>query len=284
MITFSNLGSLGRLGNQLFQYAILKKISLITNYNIELPHNVFNNVWHGQRCLLNHFKLPSCTFKNDLKIENFYMENGFQGGHNFREYNENIFKIKDNSDIAGFFQNPKYYEDIKNELIKELEIENDIQIKITSILQQYNSPTVSLHIRRGDVSDGTSIVDYQWANRFDENSIQYKYYNKALELIPKNSNILLFTGGSRTNNNEKDYEWCQRNFIDKRIKIIKGLNDIETFHLMSRCDYNITSFASTFSWWASFLNSSDRIIAPKEYYPNQKVEIEKVYPKNWTLI
>lgn len=48
MITFLQLGSLGRLGNQLFQYAALKSLSLSKGYEIKLP-DVDNASWHGQK-------------------------------------------------------------------------------------------------------------------------------------------------------------------------------------------------------------------------------------------
>ena len=56
MITFQQLGNYGRLGNQLFQYALLKSVSLKTNNQIILPTDFFNRNWHNQKCLLNCFK------------------------------------------------------------------------------------------------------------------------------------------------------------------------------------------------------------------------------------
>ena len=37
MITFSKLGTLGRLGNQLFQYAAVRALSLHAGYELALP-------------------------------------------------------------------------------------------------------------------------------------------------------------------------------------------------------------------------------------------------------
>ena len=38
MITFAQLGRYGRLGNQLFQYAMLKSVSLATGYEMKIPN------------------------------------------------------------------------------------------------------------------------------------------------------------------------------------------------------------------------------------------------------
>jgi len=284
MITFSTLGSHGRLGNQLFQYSILKFISLNLGYEIQLPFHIFENEHHGQKCLLNNFKLKSCKFVNTIKKDYFFVENGFFENINNRIFDNSILKINDNTEILGFFQNPNYYQAIKKELIEELEINENISFKIKNLIKDIKSPTVSLHLRRGDLSDNTNPIDYQWSNDFSENSIQYKYYSKALSLVPKDSIIFLFTGGSRLNFENNDYEWCKQHFKDKRIRFMEDLNDLETFHLMSICNYNITSFASTFSWWASFLNENNNVIAPKIYYPTAPISIDKVYPKDWHLI
>ena len=66
MITFSELGNYGRLGNQLFQYAALKASALRNGYTCKVPD--FNTKqWHGQKCLLTYFNIKSDTLtKNEL--------------------------------------------------------------------------------------------------------------------------------------------------------------------------------------------------------------------------
>lgn len=278
MITFRELGNYGRLGNQLFQYAILKSVSLKTGYRITLPTDTFEKVWHGQKCLLNNFKLPSCSF-SDEQISYNYAEKYP------RHYDDEIYKISPNTNLHGFFQNPKYYIDIQDEIRKEFEFKDDIKKVVDDYLSKFDSPTVSLHLRRGDACDGTNPVDSNWVNDFSENSLINRYYTTALKQIPKNSKILLFTGGSRFGDNKSDIEWCKEKFNDDRIFFVDGLSDIESFAVMSSCDYNITSFASTYSWWASFLNRNQNIIAPKIYYPTmQNIKSEDVYPNKWNLI
>lgn len=279
MITFSQIGELGRLGNQLFQYALLKSVSLKTGYEIVLPDPT-KRTWHGQKCLLNNFKLPSCDF-GPINYINKFEEVGS------RLFDEKVFDIEDQTDFFGFFQHPKYYTNIVEDLRNEFELISDLQDRTTSYLSKYKKPTVSLHVRRGDASDGTSPIDAIWTNNFEEGSLLHTYYTKALSVVPKNCDILLFTGGSRKKDSDymSDVEWCKKHFKDDRITFVDDLNDIETFAVMSQCDYNITSFCSTYSWWASFLNKNENIIAPKTYYPTlPNLKPKDVYPKNWNLI
>lgn len=279
MITFSKIGEHGRLGNQLFQIAILKAISLKNSYQIILPNNLDEREWHGQKCLLKNFKLPSIKYGN-IKIENkFFEKNGYQ-------YDEEVFSTKDNTDFYGFFQNIKYYSNIQEELQKEFEIIDSIQNKINLILLKYkNETSVSLHVRRGDASDGTNAHDSNWSNDTSENSIMWNYYKNALKYIPKNSIIFIFSGGSRNGDNKNDIEWCKKNFKDERIVYLHDLNDIETFCFMKSCEININSFISTFGWWASFLNKNKNVIAPMNFHPGfNYYNLDDIYPSYWKLL
>lgn len=281
MITNVHIGHSGRLGNQLFQYAILKAISNKTGYQITLPTDLSTRVWHGQECVLGNFKLPSCRY-SDTQPKFMYEE------PDPRYYDDGIYNIPDNTSLSGFFQHPGYYVGMQNDLRVEFELHESIRNKILQLLSNYKTPTASLHMRRGDLSDGSTgnPVDVAWSNDYSKGSVVANYYTTALSMIPSDSTIFLFTGGSRNGKvSANDIQWCMEHFNDSRIIYLDGLSDIETFTLMSMCDYNITSFASTFSWWASFLNKNENIIAPKIYYPsNPSLTPDLVYPKNWTLI
>ena len=89
MISFNSLGSMGRLGNQMFQYAALKGIATHKNYWYSVPRD---NDLH--RC----FKLPE-TLPNAnqqyLTIDRF-------------EFDADFFNnCPDDIDIVGYFQTEK---------------------------------------------------------------------------------------------------------------------------------------------------------------------------------
>ena len=87
MITCTNLGQHGRLGNQLFQYALVKSVSIETGFPVQLPE-LSNKVWHGQRCLLPQLQIvydplvspPTHTYlertPNQFDAEVFSVEEG----------------------------------------------------------------------------------------------------------------------------------------------------------------------------------------------------------------
>ena len=283
MITFKQLGSYGRLGNQLFQYAILKSVSLKTGYEIMLPENVYNRRWHGQKCPLDNFILKSAKL-GSVNVSNHFNEPTVDMILDGKRFHPKVYEIKDNTNFLGWFQSPKYYEDIKNELIDEIQLKDTFVNYANEYLSKFNNTTVSLHVRRGDVSDGTN-KGCEWANDFSENSIQFKYYSKVLSLIPKDSTILLFTGGNRNNHLKSDLEWCKEKFNDDRIIFVEELDEIRTFALMTKVDINIMGFKSTFSWWGSFLNKNSVVYAPKNFNPTRMdIGPELVYPSDWIIV
>lgn len=285
MITFSQIGLHGRLGNQLHQYALLKAVSERTGHKIYLPHGLNFRNWHGQQCMLENFKLTSANYE-DIEIRHRYIE------HGYRIYDEGVFNVPSNTDFFGHFEHKNYANDIRDILLDEFQIKNEIENKIQSILAQYSKPTVSLHIRRGDLLDAPDS-DSAWSRSFGLDSIYGKYYGTALSLVPQDCVIFVFSGGARLGGdalkarNLSDLNWCKKHFVDSRAIFVEDLNDIETFCLMKSCTYNITSYGSTFSWWASFLNKNQNIIAPKVFFPTdfyKNLSTDQFYPSTWQLI
>lgn len=298
MITFSNLGTKGRLGNQLFQYAALKSLGIHNDYEVKIP-DPKNKNWHGQECLLGDFNLQ-CSYldNNDLsKIKYRYEERNDEFHYIF---DNNFFSLPDNIDIDGFFQNTKYFEKYRNQIIKEL-TPNDIHIdksnEIIKKIKENNNgyEIVSLHVRRGDNTDGTNKASpvsemFGTNNNFDNNSVYGKYLNKAKKIfINKKVKFLIFSGGSRNcNNNLSDIDWCKKNLSSEEYVYLEDTYDtITDFSLISLCDHNINCHSTTFGWWASYINQNVEkiVISPKSYsIPDDGRYLSGFYPKNWIII
>lgn len=285
MITFSNIGYHGRLGNQLHQYALLKAVSLKTNYDIVLPPDVYDRVWHGQKCLLDSFELPSCRL-GDIKYTNTHYDAGY------RVYDESVFEIIDNTNFNGHFEHQKYASDIRNELLEEFRLKEGREDRALNDLSKYSGPKCSLHVRRGDLV-GSPPEDSGWAESFNNGTVYNSYYSAAMKMVPDNATFFVFSGGARAGGeelkqlNKRDINWCKDQIKDDRVVFMEDYDDIETFSFIKNCDYNIVSFGSTFSWWASFLNKHNNVIAPKIFFPTKKFEDispDRVWPDYWRLV
>jgi len=222
-LSFNSIGSLGRLGNQLFQYAALKGIANRLECKLLVPNHLKE---------LFHF----------FKLEHLMPEQ--IGDSEFKEYRcKNIFhyqdlRFKKNQDLVGYFQSWKYFSQIEAEISEDFSFQNSILEKAKILIQAYNNPYF-LHVRRGDY---LLKEDYHPVLNLD-------YYNKAIEAYSKESECLVFSD---------DINWCKKNLkIDgKYIESKEALPDYLDLAIMSLCNGGIIS-NSTFAWWGAWLQKSN---------------------------
>ncbi len=265
MIIHKSIGYSGRLGNQMFQYAALKAISLKNNYECCLPNNIdikqdgcfdfTNNKWIQYKLdLLDGFELTTPLM--DIQTDSLYQEKKFT-------FEPEIFNIKDNTAIDGYFQSYKYFDEYKENILKEFTFKKEILDKCYNIISKYHN-TVSIHVRRGDYVKHPGF----WTLTPD-------YLQKALKQFEdKEYKFLIFSD---------DIEWCEQVFLEGAI-FIKNNNQFEDLCLMSLCQHNIIA-NSSYSWWGAYLNKNKdkRIIAPSNWFTDPK-PLNDLYPKNWIII
>lgn len=157
MITFSNLGNQGRLGNQLYQIASVIALALKNKDTYIFPQ------WQYEA----FFNLKDC-FSSEIKPTKKFLESGFH-------YTEIPYNISKNEilDLSGYFQSKKYFEHCEDE-IKRLLTPKNIYETIYDV--------TSLHVRRGDY--------LTFSKEF--NQLDMNYYNKAMSII-KSKYYLIFS-------------------------------------------------------------------------------------------
>jgi hypothetical protein len=298
MVTFYELGNLGRLGNQLFQYAALRALGLKNGYETKIPDPQERH-WHGQNCLLDKFNIESSYLEqSDLpKIQGTYSE------PDYMSFDERFFSLPDNINLTGFFQSTHYFggfeRQIKKELRPNLELCREAE-KHISVLKQRNPgyEIVSLHLRRGDNTDNTdpsqtavnNFYGPQGTPALSKSSFYYEYFSNARNVFEgKKVKYLVFTGGKRgSDDNTDDIAWCRQSFVGDDFIFSEGKTALEDFSLITSCDHNIISHVSSFGWWAAYVNNSPTktVVAPTKYHPDH-LEIDYrpgFYPKEWNLV
>jgi len=292
VITFSQLGTLGRLGNQLFQYAALRSLSLEKGFDVGIPDPKTKH-WHGQDCLLDNFN-----------IEATYIPEGYRPQYNYSEpspfkVDRNFFHMGDGVDLCGFFQSIDYFErhieQIKKELTPKSHFMEKAKEQIGKYKKEFGCEIVSIHVRRGDNTDNTdpnqvalnNFYCRQGENKMNPDSEYARYINTAISKF-KNVKFLVFSGGNRQgNNNISDMDWCKNSFYDDRFIFSENKGVMEDFSLIMSCDHNILSHVSSFGWWAAFLNNNSKTtIAPLNYHPDipNYTHRDNFYPPHWVLI
>lgn len=271
MITFSKLGKYGRLGNQLFQYAALKGLSVKNGYDIGMMSDMSEARWHGQKCLLSNFNLNYPTTNVSGEV---YSQPG-----NSQTFDENFFDLEDGVDLFGFFQNLNYFHFCKEQIKEDLKINPEIQKTCDEYLERFNGNVVSVHVRRGD------NIQYKQSSQ----EVIDNYISKSVSYFNEETNFLVFTGGSRFvgEDNTEDVSYLKEMYQGDNVFFSETNNPIVDFCLMTKCNHNIISHDSTFSWWAAYLNehNDSTTICPRYHRSlEQTVEYKDFYPENWTVI
>ena len=282
MITFQNIGYLGRLGNQMFQFASTLGIGRKKGYEVKFPiencrvsiHSGPIDVKNGERThvkcdLLDCFDIPEDYFvtSSRLQIYSLYNESKF-------EYDESIERIPDGTNLNGYFQTEKYFIGIKEDLRGIFSFKShfvDLGNRYLEEMRKGNE-LISLHVRRGDY---TLYPDHH-------PTCDLSYYTKAIEEIKKisgeNTLIVIFSD---------DKDWCLENmgnYIGDNFIIPDPKNPYVELYMMTKCDYHVIA-NSSFSWWGSWLSDSKLTIAPSRWFgPAMGKNTNDVYCKNWIKI
>ncbi len=251
----------GGLGNQLFQWAYAKTMSLKFGVDYTLDKSNFD-------VCFKHFyaldRLPS--IENDYK-DLVKSPEGLIHITDPLRLNITSIDPKLNYYFDGFWQSEQYFinnSDTIRSYIKPFKgVKDYLHIRYSSILDN----SVSLHVRRTDYVDSNGCHPV----------LDLNYYTKALENLKDVNNILVFSD---------DIPWCKEVFKFENMTFIEGNNNIEDLVLMSMCSHNIIA-NSSFSWWGSWLNENpDKIVvAPKTWFGAQLPgNNNHAYLSNWITI
>jgi hypothetical protein len=262
MITFQQLGKYGRLGNQMFQYATLYSLGKQLNYSIGVPYQTRSSNDKMDFCLADGFNIDASDSSGKF-FSSVYIEPSFN-------YDLNILNIPDGCDIRGYFQTEKYFKSCKNDLkIKQFKFKDNIENQVNQLFDGKDAELISVHIRLGDyvhIQDCHPICSIE-------------YYKAALEQLPKDCQIILFSD---------DYPQALNLFKSFGLNImLTGGNDkFIDMCMMTKCDYHIIA-NSSFSWWGAWLSNSKKVIAPKIWFgpsPNMAKNWNDIYCDDWEVI
>lgn len=239
------MGSIGRLGNQMFQYAALRSLAKKFNYEYCLP--VINS-----KCLDSYGNPEDLNLFECFKLNNEERKNTnlYTIKLDTLSLDENILNYcPDNIDLHGYFQDIKYFEDNAEDIRNSftfLDIYSEIakQYFYSTFL---NEEVIALHIRKGD---------YILHSHHPIQSLEYYY--KALKFFNQNLKVLIFSD---------DINWAQQQEIFKSERFFFSTynNSAVDLCMQTFCNYHIIA-NSTFSWWGAWLANSKKVIKPKVWF------------------
>ncbi|MCA9346914.1 alpha-1,2-fucosyltransferase [Candidatus Saccharibacteria bacterium] len=277
---------MGGLGNQMFQYALGRKMAMKYKTKLVLDLNFYNNqaeIDTPRSYELDCYKISAKLFTKPLPTKQTLIDRltgkpFFTNWYDEKHYHfdENVFKQSDGTLYNGFWQTYKYFESIRAELLSDFELKNTLNEADSRIEKLINQQlSASLHVRRGDYVTNKNANEHHGTKTVD-------YYSLALQSLQKDVvDFKLFVFSD-------DIEWCKANLsrIHPNILFVDderpGYIDM---HLMKQCSHNIIA-NSSFSWWAAWLNDNpDKIvIAPKQWFIDPNKNTSDVCPASWKLI
>lgn len=246
MLSFNSIGNLGRLANQMFQYASLKGIARHRGYDFCIPpKEVFGQVDSVVKTsdgnIYDIFDLSHNTIGITQNLK--YAERM----HEFDS--EQFHNCPDNVDLFGYYQTEKYFKHIEDEIRNDFTFNDDLSNEVKTFFSEYfgSGDVISLHIRRGDyVTNPNHPVQ------------SLDYYQEALSRIDSNIPVIIFSD---------DPKWCSEQELFSSDRFCISENNTAEFDLclMSMCSYHIIA-NSSYSWWGAWLANGKKVIAPSNWF------------------
>lgn len=288
----------GGLGNQMFQYALGRILSIKNRtdlaFNIEAyidqtprpfnpisVHNFYLDVFNvaGRIAKKNEIPIIYRMYRKgkimlliDAVRRRIFRHKAQE--LSFEKFNPQMLELGPNVYLDGYFQSPKYFIGFEDILRKDFIFKKKFQENIQKLSEEIlELDSLCVHVRRGDYV----------GNKFHE-VIGIDYYINGIEYILKTSKITKIYVFS------DDIEWCKNNisfkfptmFVDNTYAGVKSEGHL---FLMSKCK-NFIIPNSTFSWWAVWLSENKKkvVIAPKYWFGDKSIDTSDLIPEEWIRI
>ena len=299
------------LGNQLFMYSHAYALSKKLNYELLIDNTSGysknkNKLRKHQMFMLDKFNINNSYATPDLKFDttikylfkkvfiffdNFKSKKYFiiekiKKNNNKKEAETfiNIDKTKISSSIyvQGNFENYKYFESLRNNLVEILAVKNehvDLNNPIIDKLKKTNS--VSIHIRKNRYSDQKKL---SINNQFNERSKIFtnqiiEYVNKSIDYFKNNlSNPTFFIWS----NDFTNFDEILNKLKITNYELVNTNDAIRDFDLF-KYSKNFIVGPSSFHWWGAWLNENPNKIClrPANINPSNN---NNFWPDNWIKI
>jgi len=287
------------LGNQMFNYALGRSLSLLSGYPLKLDLTSFEEEREFPFTYKLHYfnieeniasrqeieQIRDGFHLNAMKTLAFKLRRRLAPYHRkpyvmerFYHFDPGMLNIRDKTYMAGLWQSEKYFKPIESQLRTDFQLKHepdDVNQKFAGMIQSVNA--VSIHHRRKEFAGDRGKKDHQVVMTQD-------YYDKALKIIEEKvpqPHLFIFSD---------EIDWVRENlkfnfpvvYVDHNAEEEKHIED---FRLLSLCKHNIIS-TSTFSWWSAWCNSNPEkiVIAPRTRFSGGPLNPKDVIPDSWIQI
>ena len=280
MIGNNRIGCNGRLGNQMFQYASMRGIASVKGFDWVVPPENYDHT--ANYALFETFKMTNVRDKNIRFVEGEILK------ETIHCYDENLVdSCSDNTNLDGFFQTEKYFENIVDEIRSDFTFKDEYLKPCKEFIDSLDTTPIFLHVRRGDAIGKEHYHPVA----------PMSYYVEALKRFDEDTPCFVFSD---------DLDWCKSQDLFKSDKFLFNDN-IERYDYQSMdgsgsmqytllphvdlCLMSLCSGAiivnSSFSWWGAWLqNNRGKVIASKPWFGPSASDLDTsdVVPDHWEII
>lgn len=286
---------IGGLGNQMFQYAAGRSLSLAKGTEFRLDVSDFSGYGLHQGFELQRvFNCPVQTAtRNDVQAIlswqaspitrrllakpalSMFRRCGFVVEPYFN-YWQGIKEIPADSYLTGYWQSERYFRDVAQTIHADFTFKNPPSPRNAELAEQIRQGSaVSLHVRRGDYAKNPKTTATHGLCSRD-------YYRAAISHIAERvgqPNFFVFSD---------DVPWVRENLrIDYPCVYVdhnQGAESYNDMRLMSMCKHHIIA-NSSFSWWGVWLNPNpDKIVvAPRKWFANNN-DVSDLFSSGWVTL
>ena len=271
VVSMNDFGAWARLGNQMFQYAFLRVLSIRNNLRIELPKQQ-SPFGYPQDQLFDAFDLPIKIRTSDQEWQATVVEKSMAYDDSYLSVEKDINVL-----VSGYFQTEKYFQDYADVIRQDFTFKKPVVENGDKYLENIdgNLPLVALHVRRGDNLSKNSptvlVTDTFRANAFGYLDAHVGKYN-----------VLVFSD---------DKQWVTDNFPPS-YTVVSGLSDIEELYVMTKCNHFIIG-SSSYSWWGAWLSrcTNKIVICPDRWFTDKILynkplssQVNDIYAKDWVIL
>lgn len=285
----------GGLGNQLFQYAAGRHLSLIHNTGLLLDLSALTRSTRGitpRGFELDRFHIQARVNSNqegkELAIARRLgvFSPLITGWRTCKEsgiaYNSGFEGLPDRTFLVGYWQSFHYFQKVASVICRELRPTQSLSDASKQTLAAVeNTNAVAVHVRRGDYVLLKSAAKFHGA-------LPLSYYIRCLSRIRevvKNPHFFVFSD---------DPIWCAEHLPlhpEEATFVNHNPNDAawQDLALMVACHHHIIA-NSSFSWWGAWLADQqlvcdERLVfAPAQWFKGQPLSSKDRFPAHWTAV
>lgn len=283
---------LGGLGNQMFQYAVGRALSIKYGNNLLLDVSGFENygLHHGNELQRIFNCKTEIASKVDVRrvlgwqslsfVQRLVLRSSMK---KFRctqfvvephfHYWSGIKNLTGCCYLHGYWQSENYFVDVATQIREDFTFKLPMQLNNAKLAVHINNVNaVSVHVRRGDYVNNTATYALCSSD----------YYKAAIKYISERVEqpyLYIFSD---------DISWVKNNLkIDLPHQYVDhnyGEESYNDMRLMSLCKHHIIA-NSSFSWWGAWLNSStDKIVVAPQRWFAIDTDVSDLLPLNWVSV